>query len=165
MAFCPKCGAEIEDGVKVCPTCGANLEEKVDVSAKVNELTNTADVTDTLDPNDIQNNKVMAVLAYLSWLVLIPLFAAKNSAFARFHVKQGLLLAICEIIIAVVFAILNAILGAILPVLLIVTSIINWVINIIFFVLSIIGIVNAAQGKAKELPIIGKMKFLDNVIK
>jgi uncharacterized membrane protein len=165
MAFCPKCGAQIEDGVKVCPTCGENLEVKDDVAAKVTELTNTADITDTLDPNDIQNNKVMAILAYLSWLVLIPLFAAKDSAFARFHVKQGLLLAICEVIVAVVFAILNAILGSILPVLLLVTGIINWIINIIFFVLSIIGIINAAQGKAKELPIIGKIKILDNVIK
>ncbi|MBQ6171556.1 MAG: zinc-ribbon domain-containing protein [Clostridia bacterium] len=165
MAFCPKCGAQVEDGVKVCPTCGENLEAKVDVSAKVTELTNTADITDTLDPNDIQNNKVMAILAYLSWLVLIPLFAAKDSPFARFHVKQGLLLAICEIIVAVVFMIINAILGSILPALLIATSIIQWLINIVFFVLSIMGIINAAQGKAKELPIVGKIKILDNVIK
>lgn len=164
MAFCPKCGAQVEDGVKVCPTCGANLEEKVDVSAKVTELTNTADITETLDPNDIQNNKVMAILAYLSWLVLIPLFAAKDSAFARFHVKQGLLLAICEIIVAVVFTILNTILGQIFIVW-VILAIIQWIINIGFFVLSIMGIINAAQGKAKELPIVGKVKILDNVIK
>ncbi len=164
MAFCPKCGAQVEDGVKACPTCGANLEEKVDVSAKVTELTNTADITETLDPNDIQNNKVMAILAYLSWLVLIPLFAAKDSAFARFHVKQGLLLAICEIIVAVVFTILNTILGQIFIVW-VILAIIQWIINIGFFVLSIMGIINAAQGKAKELPIVGKIKILDNVIK
>ena len=36
---------------------------------------------------------------------------------------------------------------------------------IVFFVLSIMGIINAAQGKAKELPIVGKIKILDNVIK
>ena len=164
MAFCPKCGAQVEDGVKACPSCGANLEEKVDVSAKVTELTNTADITETLDPNDIQNNKVMAILAYLSWLVLIPLFAAKDSAFARFHVKQGLLLAICEIIVAVVFTILNTILGQIFIVW-VILAIIQWIINIGFFVLSIMGIINAAQGKAKELPIVGKIKILDNVIK
>ena len=164
MAFCPKCGAQVEDGVKACPSCGANLEEKVDVSAKVTELTNTADITETLDPNDIQNNKVMAILAYLSWLVLSPLFAAKDSAFARFHVKQGLLLAICEIIVAVVFTILNTILGQIFIVW-VILAIIQWIINIGFFVLSIMGIINAAQGKAKELPIVGKIKILDNVIK
>ena len=165
MAFCPKCGAQVEDGVKVCPACGENLEPVSDVSAKVTELTSTADYTETMDPNDVQNNKVMAVLAYLSWLVLIPLFAAKESPFARFHVKQGLLLAIAEVAWAILFSILLAIFGNISYILWIIFSLIQVVGNIIFFVLSIIGIVNAAKGLAKELPIVGKIKILDNVIK
>lgn len=166
MAFCPKCGAQVEDGVKICPTCGENLEPKTeDVSAKVAELTNTADYTATYDPNDIQNNKVMAILAYLGILVLIPLFAAKDSPFARFHVKQGLLLAIAEIAVAIVFGILTSIFASFSWILWLIFSIIQWVISIIFFVLVIMGIVNAAQGKAKELPIIGKINILDNVIK
>ncbi|MBO4391701.1 MAG: zinc-ribbon domain-containing protein [Clostridia bacterium] len=165
MAFCPKCGAQVEEGVKICPTCGENLEPKTeDVSAKVAELTNTADYTATYDPNDIQNNKVMAILAYLSWLVLIPLFAAKDSPFARFHVKQGLLLAIAEIVVAIVFSILTSIVSGIF-VLWLIFTLIQAVCNIFFFVISIMGIINAAQGKAKELPIVGKLKILDNVIK
>lgn len=164
MAFCPKCGAQVEDGVKVCPTCGENLEAKVDVSAKVTELTNTADITDTLDPNDIQNNKVMAILAYLSWLVLIPLFAAKDSPFARFHVKQGLLLAICETIVIIAVNILTTIIVTLVPALWFISTILS-LLYIPFCVLAIIGIINAAQGKAKELPIIGGLKILDNIIK
>ena len=54
-----------------------------DINEKLNELNNTADTTNEFDPQDIQNNKAMAILAYLSWLVLIPLFAAKDSKFAR----------------------------------------------------------------------------------
>ena len=48
-----------------------------DLNEKWNELNNTADATAEYDPNDIQQNKVMAIFAYLSWLVLIPIFAAK----------------------------------------------------------------------------------------
>ena len=162
MAFCTKCGAQIDDGVKVCPACGAELEEKKaeDLTAELNDLNNTADITATLDPQDIEQNKVMGVLAYLSWLVLIPLFAAKESPFARFHVNQGLVLAIAEIAWAIVFMVLTTILTAILPVLGIILALIQWIGNIIFFVFSILGIINAAKGLAKELPIIGNFRIL-----
>ncbi len=119
-------------------------------------LGNTADYTAQMDAADIQNNKVMAVLAYLSWLVLIPLFAAKDSRFARFHVNQGIILAIIEIAIALVRAILGGI------------PLIGWIIrlavgliSIAVLILAIIGIVNAVQGKAKELPIVGSFRIIE----
>ena len=39
----------------------------------IKDINNTPDTTAEYDPKDIADNKVMAVLAYLSWLVLIPL--------------------------------------------------------------------------------------------
>lgn len=56
---------------------------------KFQNLNNTSDMTSQFDPRDIQNNKVMAILAYFGILVLIPIFAAKESKFARFHANQG----------------------------------------------------------------------------
>lgn len=87
----------------------------------------------------------MAVLCYLGILVLIPLLTnAKNEAFVKFHVKQGLVLLIFEVIVSIVWAIpfLGWIVGAI-----------GWVIGVILF---IIGLINAIGGQEKELPIIGK---------
>ena len=52
-----------------------------------------------MDPADVNANKVMGVLAYLGILVLIPIFAAKGSKFARSHANQGLILLILEIVI------------------------------------------------------------------
>lgn len=52
---------------------------------KFQNLNNTSDMTSQFDPRDIQNNKVMAILAYFGILVLIPIFAAKESKFARFR--------------------------------------------------------------------------------
>ena len=45
---------------------------------------------------DIEKNKPMAILAYLSWLVLIPVLLGRKSKFARYHANQGLVIAIAE---------------------------------------------------------------------
>ena len=87
----------------------------------------------------------MAVLAYLGILVLIPLLVtpAKDSPFVRFHVNQGLLLFIAGVISSALSVVcIGAILG------------------LVCFVFMILGIVNACQGRAVELPLIGKFRLL-----
>lgn len=126
---------------------------------KVQQQFNTSDTTSQYDPRDIDQNKLMAILAYLGILVIIPILAAKESKFARFHSNQGLVLFITSILFYIVYSILSSIIIAISWKLGFLVSIIGLV-GIVFFVLMIIGIVNAAGGKAKELPIIGKFRIL-----
>ena len=114
---------------------------------------NTPDYTAQMHPNDIQQNKVMGVLAYLGILVLIPIFAAPQSRFARFHANQGLILDIAVMVISI----LSGLLTSLVPVL----AIIFLLIDIPVIALLILGIVNAASGKAKELPLIGKLRILN----
>ena len=88
---------------------------------------------------------LIAILSYLGILFLIPMLASKDNAFAQFHAKQGLVLFIAEVA--------TGFLGAI--------PILGWFVilpigSIIWFVLSIIGIVNVLGGKQTPLPIIGK---------
>ena len=42
--------------------------------------------------------KVLAVLAYLGILVLVPIFMGKKSKYVRFHSNQGLILLIGEVV-------------------------------------------------------------------
>lgn len=152
MLTCKQCGTQVEDGVMNCTNCGASIEapvqqnQPIDLSEKFNELNNTADTTSEYDAQDIEKNKVMAVLAYI--LFFIPLLAAKDSKFARFHTNQGLVLFLGGIIASVV---------AVIPV-------IGWIIapiaGLVITVLAVIGIINALNGRAKELPVIGKFKIL-----
>ena len=154
MLTCKQCGTQVEENVKHCTNCGAPIEAPVeqagvpavDLSEKLNQLNNTADTTADYDAQDIEKNKVMAVLAYV--IFLIPLLAAKDSKFARFHTNQGLVLFIGAIISSVIAAI----------------PLIGWIIapiaGIAITILAVIGIINAIGGKAKELPVIGKFKIL-----
>lgn len=113
MAICSKCGAQVNDGVRFCPKCGAAIggAAQPQPNAAANNLLNTPDVTASFDPADISANKAMGILSYLSLLVLIPIFAAPKSRFARFHANQGLILLILEVAVSVVFFILGFITG------------------------------------------------------
>lgn len=168
MALCRKCGNQFADNVKFCPACGApadppgqqpKAEDPNDLSAKLTALNDTADTTGEFDPQDIARNKVMAVLAYLGLLVLVPIFGAKESKFARYHANQGLTLLLASVVWSIVSSILSSILVSISWRLAFVGSLLSLV-SLVFLVLAIIGIVNAANGKAKELPVIGKIKLL-----
>lgn len=90
-----------------------------------------------------EKNVGMAILAYI--LFFVPLLTdAKNDPFVKFHVKQGLVLFIGWVAVAIISA---------LPVF-------GWfaarLLNLVLFVLMIIGIINAANGKQVFLPLIGK---------
>ncbi|MDR1523761.1 MAG: zinc ribbon domain-containing protein [Tannerella sp.] len=114
----------------------------------------------TVDPKDVQDNKIMAILAYISILFLVPLLAAKESPFARFHTNQGIILCIIGVALNVVIVVLGVILALIHPGLLVITGILSSICGLGLLALAIIGIINAANGEVKELPVIGKYRIL-----
>lgn len=155
MSFCRQCGAELQDGAKFCTSCGTPVGSAAQPPYPAPEQ--SADAGSGFDPQDAQQNKVMAILSYLGFLVLIPAFTAKDSKFVRFHANQGLLLFICECAYGVLIRIMDGVFGAIrLP---FVPSAFK-LLFIVFLVFSIIGIVNAAKGKAQKLPVIGSFDIL-----
>ncbi|WP_404452235.1 hypothetical protein LG329_18035 [Virgibacillus necropolis] len=113
------------------------------------EMEPEATIIDDPDESaDIKENKGMAILAYI--IFFIPLLAAKDSKFAMYHANQGLLLFLSWLVVSIV--------GTIIPV-------IGWLLilplgSLFLIVLLILGIINAANGTKKPLPIIGKYKLL-----
>ncbi len=116
------------------------------------ELNDTPDRTADFDPQDVAANKVYAVLAYFGILVLVPMLAAKDSKYAQFHANQGLILFLLEVIVSVFLGIISGI-----KVLAIIFTI---VLNLGILAFLVIGIINAVDGRAKELPLIGKFRIL-----
>lgn len=104
------------------------------------------------DKNDVEKNKVFAVLAYFGIFCLLPLLAAKDSKYAMFHGNQGLVLFIAEVILSFSWVVLLFI------------PVIGWMLGfaawMLILVLAIMGIISAANGEMKPLPVIGEIKIL-----
>ena len=87
---------------------------------------------------------VMGILAYLGPLVIIPYLTAKDDAFVKFHIKQGLVLLVIEVGLWLLASLLWPF----------------WrffqIIHIALIVLMVLGIINVVQKKEKELPFVGK---------
>ena len=121
----------------------------------IDELSKVEDVTASFDSKDIEENKTMAILAYLSILVVIPIVMARESKFAMFHVNQGIVLAVIEILAGVILRVLGW-----LPGIGFVVRIVISLIGIVCLILLIIGIMAALNGQAKKLPVVGNFTFI-----
>ena len=154
--YCKNCGQPIPNDARRCPNCGAPVENTVPQSG-------ARDFTADYDLRDIQENRGWGILSYFGFLVLIPIFAARNSYFARFHANQGLVLflfsACYSVLTRIITNILNLTLGFVPFVPGMISAALQFI-GIIFFVLMILGIANAASGKVKELPFIGRIRLM-----
>ena len=177
MPFCTNCGNKYNQGTKSCPSCGAPTGEAASASEPKQQSYQQPNYQQNYQANqqqsyqqpayqapagsDVQENKVMGILAYLSFLVLIPLFAAKESPFARFHTNQGLVLAIGEIGTIIACSILSAIFIALYAwVLAVIIDVIMWLLLVGFTVFAVLGLVSDCRGPMKPLPIFGNIKIL-----
>ena len=116
------------------------------MSKDFNDFMNTQDDSMLYDTQDVQNNKIWAALSYVGILFILPLLVnGGQSRYAKYHANQGFILFLAEAVVIIA----NAILGKIplLPALL----------SLAILALTIIGILNAANGKAKQLPLIGNL--------
>lgn len=99
---------------------------------------------------DIEKNKTWAVVSYLTIIGLIIALVSdgKESPFVKFHINQSLILFI----------------GVVISIAISMIPILGWILSpflslgILIFV--IIGIINAAGGKVKRLPLIGDFDLI-----
>lgn len=176
--FCPECGTKLDAEKKKATDKKVEKEETKEepkemseaIKESVEKVLDTEDSTKEFTKKDAKDNLGMALLSYLGLLVLIPYFLEKDSKFVKYHAKQGMNL----LIVWVGYSILCGLLSLIkvsrtvyyfgyaygkvkvtpwwvsLPI---------WVVGLGIGVISIIGIVYVVQGKAKELPLVNKLKF------
>lgn len=138
MAFCNNCGTQVGDDERFCPNCGQAIG---------------AAPAKTSGSDDVNNNRFFGILAYLGPLVFVPMFARKDSDFAQYHARQGFTLFIlyaASWVVDIILGIINRAVGGT-----IILPLINWLISVAPCVLAVFGIINAASGKKKELPLIG----------
>ncbi|MDD6807912.1 MAG: hypothetical protein PUD72_05650 [Oscillospiraceae bacterium] len=160
MAFCTECGKEL-NAEGVCENCqNKNKNSDTPFDKAVEAVKNAPDETAEYDETDIKDNIFFAIIAYFGILILIPVIARPDSKFARFHANQALDLMILTLLYGIIATTITAIsftsgtafglfiLGIFL------------ILSVGIFLLWILGIGNAAQGKAKQVPFIGKINLL-----
>lgn len=109
------------------------------------------------DPQDVEKNKAMAILAYFGCLWFIPFFVARDSAYVRFHLNQGLLLFLAGLALWFVGMIVSFV-GIGMGILSL-----TYVYPIVYmgvFALAIMGIISAVKGEMKPLPLIGGITII-----
>ena len=130
MAFCSKCGSQLNEGDKACGNCG--------------EPVRSADTS--------SNDMWMGILAYLGVLALVPYLVKDQSSFVRAHAVRGINLFILEIIAWVAVGVFSWV-----PVL---DGILSTLVGLASFALSLIGIINVANKEDKDLPFIGNIRLI-----
>lgn len=90
------------------------------------------------DEKDVTENKYVAMLSYLGILFLVPLLVKKESAFAQFHAKQGLVIAIAWMIGWVFFWI----------------PLFGQIAMLALLVVNIMALVKTYAGEAWEIPVV-----------
>ncbi len=126
-------------------------------------ITKIIDVDElTFNKEEVEENNKYAILCYIGPLFLIPILDSKykKSKYLLFHVNEGFNLFAFEIFIFIIIGLINTIFTSTINYYPMWLSVIDFIIYAIVVILMLTGIVNAVNGKSKELPLIGKYRFI-----
>lgn len=102
----------------------------------------------------------IAWLSYLGLLIIVPILISPDKEYVKFHIRQGLAILLLEAGWVFLAIVLNF-----LPIIKYVVGVLNFFVWIGFLILSIMGILNAVQGKMQKLPVVGDIGEQLNIIK
>ena len=94
--------------------------------------------------NDVEENKIFAALSYVWIMSIVILILKRDSEFASFHAKQGLVLFIISIILGFI-------------------PFIGWILEFAVALLVVVGIIKALMGEKWEIPLLGQLAKKINI--
>ena len=99
----------------------------------------------TPEQKDIEENKIWAAISYISILSIVVLLLKKESKFAQFHSKQGLIMMILSFVAGFI-------------------PFIGWfLLTPILFIVAIYALIMAATGKWWKIPVVGDLAEKINI--
>ncbi len=125
----------------------------------------TKDYTETFSLEEIESGKALSIVSYL--IPLVPFILSKKNNYVRFHTLNGMNILFTYLIFLIIKRTLSYIFGTpcdlvsglkcmILPISL---RIFFAFVNMIFSFIVLYGLLNVCNNKAKEIPIISKIKL------
>ena len=152
MKTCPNCHTTLEDSAAFCASCGTPLGATPPPVPQP-KVPDPFDHTAEFSPEDISENKIIAMLPYLLSVmgVIIALLASHESKYVGFHLRQALKFTVVTVLSSLAAAVLCW--TFIVP-------IAYGIFTAILLVLRIICFVQVCKGQAKEPAILRDFKFL-----
>ena len=140
------------------------MREKLKDKIKV-FMSSIKDYTDSFSLEEIESGKALSIVSYLIPLVLLILYNKNN--YVKFHTLNGMNILFTYLIFLIIKKTLSYIFGTpcdlvsglkciILPISL---RIFFAFINMLFSFIVLYGVINVCNNKAKEIPIISKIKL------
>ena len=108
-----------------------------------------------ITPEEIESGKTMAFVAYLIFFIPLLMEDMRKNKFVMFHTEQSIVLVIVQVI--------GWILGTIGSMFCI--GVVFYIIVLFAWVLMVMGIINALNGKATVLPLVGQFGEKFNLVK
>jgi uncharacterized membrane protein len=154
---CQNCGGQIPEGTAFCPTCGAQVQQAPTqpVQPQGGQQYNGQQVPGGTDTN---TEKVIAIVSYLGIIGLIIYLAkAAKTPFGQFHAKQGANICIIQLIASVAIGVIRGVISYVgIPFI----GTLLGLVNTAIWIISLVGLIWAAQGKMEKLPVIDKIEIL-----
>jgi len=117
-------------------------------------------VNETSEPSitqeEISNGRLIAAVSYLPGLCFIGLLGFPENRYTVFHARQGFVLFLVEIVVAIAFGIFDASLGRIPWVGLILGAILKFVVWIGLLIVTVYGVAKGASGELARVPFLGE---------
>lgn len=179
MAYCSGCRAYVNDTDTSCPNCGMVRRNTRPAAATRNggyrpsappqtkgqrflawlkKLLCIRDLTDDFDDADINNTKLLAAACYLGPFVILAGVFGRGSKYVMFNVCQAVYTYVSYFLLAVALSIMDDLSQSFIMFILVMLLL------GVFFTLPVVlimGIINALRGRAKTMPLVGRIKLLD----
>ena len=156
MAFCAKCGAQVNEGSAFCPACGAAT------SATSAASSGAAAAPAPAASSTGMTNNVAGMLCYLvGWitgLIFLLIEPYKNDKFVRFHAFQSIFWDVAFIALCIASSILGGVLGVVSNSLAGLLMLAIWpLLWLAWFGVKILLMVKAYGNQTFKLPFIGDL--------
>jgi uncharacterized membrane protein len=106
--------------------------------------------------DEIARGRLLASVAYLPGLCFIGLLGAPENRYVGFHARQGFLLLLVEVVIAIALAIYDGSIGMIPVVGFLVGALLKFILWMSILALTVYGVVKGASGEMARIPVLGE---------
>ena len=110
----------------------------------------------TITPEEIASGRLLAAVAYLPGLCFIGLLGFPENRYVGFHARQGFVLLLLEILVAIAFWIFDASIGRIPYVGLVLGAVLKFAVWMAILLIAAYGVAKGASGEVARMPFLAE---------